>query len=388
MRLTKAFLLLMLALNLPAYHFAQQTTPPPPATTKDGKGSSSSGVVADDDEVIRVDTQLIDVPIIVTDKTGKPLLNLKQSNFVVYEDGKPQKISDFSATVAPFEVALLLDTSGSTRADLPLIQRAAENFIASLRPGDRVAIIAFETGTVGGRRSAVSRVLAKLTDDRARLSEALKRVQVSNGTPYYDSLLQVTDEVFREPPREEVRGRRALVALTDGVDSTSLAGFDEVREKLQQAGVTSYFVQVDTREYFEEGLLADCDSATKFSVAQIRRYYRQFGANARIEKTFEFCRLGDFEKLAISKKLYELADAEMQSLAKASGGKVFPVADLTEARLAFKKVADEIGTKYSLGYYSSNEKRDGTYRKIKIELKGVPAGAQIRAREGYTAPQN
>ena len=76
----------------------------------------------------------------------------------------------------------------------------------------------------------------------------------------------------------------------------------------------------------------------------------------------------------------------MNMLAKASGGKVFPVGDLSEARVAFKSVADEIGTKYSLGYYSSNEKRDGTYRKIKIGVKGLPAGTLIRAREGYSAP--
>jgi hypothetical protein len=61
---------------------------------------------------------------------------------------------------------------------------------------------------------------------------------------------------------------------------------------------------------------------------------------------------------------------------------------LHEARNAFTKVADEIGKKYSLGYYPSNEKRDGAGRKIKVTLKGVPAGAQIRAREGYTAPTN
>jgi VWFA-related protein len=371
MRLTKAFLLLMLAFNLSAHLFAQ-TKP-----ASDGE-----------DDVLRVDTQLVEVPFVVTDKAGKPLLNLKQANFTVYEDGRRQEITDFSATAAPFEVVLLLDTSGSTRADLPLIQRAAENFIASLRAGDRVSVIAFDTGILGGKRTAVSRVLTRLTDDRTKLREALAKVQVSYGTPYYDSLLQVTDEIFLEQPREEFRGRRALVALTDGVDSVSLAGFEEAREKLQQAGVVNYFVQVDTREYFEAGLLEDCETATKFSVAQIRRYYRQFGANSRIEKTFDFCRLGDFEKLAISKKLYEIADAEMQSLAQVSGGKVFPAADLTEARLAFKKVADEIGTKYSLGYYPSNEKRDGTFRKIKIELKGVPPGAQIRAREGYTAPAN
>ena len=69
----------------------------------------------DDDDVIRVDTQIIDIPVVVTDKDGKPVLNLKKNNFVVYEDGKVQEISDFSATAAPFEVALLLDTSGSTR---------------------------------------------------------------------------------------------------------------------------------------------------------------------------------------------------------------------------------------------------------------------------------
>jgi VWFA-related protein len=76
----------------------------------------------------------------------------------------------------------------------------------------------------------------------------------------------------------------------------------------------------------------------------------------------------------------------MEGLAKTSGGKVFPVDDLSEARQAFKSVADEIGTKYTLGYYPTNDKRDGTYRKIRVEMKGVPAGAVVRAREGYTAP--
>jgi len=78
----------------------------------------------------------------------------------------------------------------------------------------------------------------------------------------------------------------------------------------------------------------------------------------------------------------------MQKLAKNSGGKIFSVVDLTEARAAFKKVADEIGTKYSLGYYPSDDKRDGTYRKIEVKLKGIPAGAQVQARDGYTAPKN
>ncbi len=340
------------------------------------------------EEVLRVDTQLVDVPVIITDKTGKPITNLKQANFVVYEDGKRQELTDFSATGAPFEVALLLDTSGSTRSDLGLIQRAAENFIASLRAGDRVSIIGFDTKIRDGKKVAASEVLTALTDDRNKLKEVLTAVKTSNGTPYYDGLVQVVERVFSGTPKEEFRGRRALVALTDGVDSTSISDFEEVRGQFEQAGIVSYFIQVDTREFFEENLLGDCEGAMRFSMAQIRRYYRTFYPKSRIEKVAGFCQLGDFERLDISKRLYELADMEMQSMAKISGGKVFPVGDLSEARTAFAKVAAEIGTKYSLAYYPSNDKRDGTYRKIKIELKGIPAGAVVRAREGYTAPTN
>ena len=342
----------------------------------------------DDDEMLRVDTQLIDVPVVITDKNGKPFLNLKQSNFVIYEDGKKQEVADFAATNAPFEVALLLDTSGSARSELQLIQRAAENFINSLRPGDKVSIIAFKSSRVGDKSAAVSEVLTGLTDDRVKLKNALSEVKTSNGTPYYDGLMQVFEKVFRNVPKTEFRGRRALVALTDGVDSTSVSDYAEAREQFTEAGIVSYFIQVDTREFFEENLLGDCQSAVRFSAAQIRRYYRTFYPKSKIEKVSGFCQLGDFERLDISKSLYELADSEMQFLAKNSGGKVFPVADLSEARAAFQKVAQDIGTKYSLGYYPSNDKRDGTFRKIKVELKGIPVGATVRAREGYTAPTN
>ena len=129
---------------------------------------------------------------------------------------------------------------------------------------------------------------------------------------------------------------RALVALTDGVDSTSVADFDEARTKLEKNGIISFFIQVNTRPFFEENLLGDCASAIRFSQAQIQRYYKTFGRNANMERTTDFCKLGDFERLAVSKALYELADMEMQGLAKSSGGKVFPVDDLGAARGAFK----------------------------------------------------
>jgi Ca-activated chloride channel homolog len=333
-------------------------------------------------------TELIEVPVVVTDRAGRPVLNLKESNFVITEDGKPQQVTEFGATSAPFEVALLLDTSGSARNDLQLIQRSALAFINSLRPGDRVSVIAFRTATKDGLPGPAADILAPLTSDRSVLSAAIEKVTTSNGTPYYDSLIKVAEKIFNEPARPEFRGRRALVALTDGVDSTSISDFAEAKELLAESGVICYFIKVDTREFFEQNLLGNCQIAIRFSAAQIRRYYKIFEPGSKIESTSSFCDLGDFERLAISKKLYELAADEMEQLSKLSGGKVFPAGDLSEARAAFKRVADEIGTKYSLGYYSSNEKRDGTYRRIKVEVKGLPTGTQVRAREGYTAPTN
>jgi Ca-activated chloride channel family protein len=88
----------------------------------------------------------------------------------------------------------------------------------------------------------------------------------------------------------------------------------------------------------------------------------------------------------ISRRLYNLAREEMKDLAQRSGGRNFEAASLQEARAAFAQVANEIGTQYSLGYYPSNKTRDGRYRQIKVELRGV-RDANVRAREGYYAPK-
>lgn len=356
-----------------AYTAFPQVEPPPPLS---------------EDEVLRIDTHLIDVPLAVTDASGKPVSGLSTANFEVFEDGKLQEIVSFGATDAPFEVALLLDTSGSTRADLELIVKAAEFFIKSLRPGDRVAIISYNQRALGRSVQAYAEILSDLSEDRGGLSKSLSQIGASNGTPFYDSLLMVADDIFREPPRKEVRGRRALVALTDGVDSTSFWDFSKAEEKLAASGIVTYFINIDTREEFEENLLGDCSSATHFSPAQIRRYYSLFPKNSRMEKVYDFCKIGDFSRLDISKRLYELAGSEMRALAEKSGGKVFEAADVREAAYAFREVAFEIGSKYTIGYYSSNDDHDGSYRKISVKLKGLPKGVEVRAREGYTAPKD
>ncbi len=363
-------------------------TPTPGATPTNQPQTNSSGEEVGEGDVVRVETKLVSVPAVVTDRNGHPLAGLRAENFVVLEDGKPQRVTNFATTEAPFEIALLLDTSGSTHDELGLIRDAANAFINALRPGDRVGIVAFNNTPRNGSPMATVEVLSGLESDRKALRAAIENLGSSNGTPFYDGLGRVADQVFRDPPSEEMRGRRAVVALTDGVDSSSDSGYDDARAKLARAGLASYFIQVNTEEYVEDRLLKDCqdDGRLTLSAKQLERFRQLFVPQAQKEDYQDFCRMGQFERMDISRQLYNLARKEMGELARATGGKAFAAGSVQEARAAFAEVANEIGTQYSLGYYPSNKTRDGRFRQIKVEMRGVK-DATVRAREGYFAPK-
>ena len=350
---------------------------------------TTNGEEVDEGDVLRVETQLVSVPAVVTNRNGRPIANLKLQNFRVFEDGKPQMLTNLGTTQAPFEIALLLDTSGSTRADVALIRQAANSFIEALRPGDRVAVVAFNTRDQGNIKAAVVDLLSPLTDDREQLRNAIENVGSSNGTPFYEALELVARDVFAAAPRDEVRGRRAIVALTDGVDSTSETDFASARSGLIAKGIACYFVQVNTEDFVEDRLLKDCqdDGRLSLSAKQLERYRTIFIKGATPDFLADFCQMGPFERMQISRDLYNLARREMDALAKTSGGRNFVARTLRDARAAFAMVANEIGMQYSLGYYPTNKTRDGKFRVIRVEVQGTPEPAQVRAREGYYAPK-
>jgi VWFA-related protein len=372
-----------------------QTNQQRPRTVGQGNSNSntspqtnSPGEEVDEGDIVRVETQLVSVPAVVTDRNDHPITGLRLDNFEVFEDGKPQRLTNFATTETPFEIALLLDTSGSTRDDLGLIRDAAKAFVRALRPGDRVAIVAFKNTTENGMPKAVVDVLCQLTDNRHTLHEAIEDVGTSNGTPFYDAIGQIGKQIFGNPPREGVRGRRAIVALTDGVDSSSDSTFEDARASLSRAGLASYFIQVSTEDYVEDRLLKDCedDGRLTLSEKQLERFRKLFVPQLQKEDYQDFCRLGQFERMDISRRLYNLAREEMNELARGSGGRNFSAATLQDARAAFAQVANEIGTQYSLGYYPANKTRNGQFRKITVQLRGVK-DATVRAREGYYAPK-
>jgi Ca-activated chloride channel family protein len=374
-----------------AQQITQQPTQRPRRVTGSDQTTESkkAGDEVDEGDVVRVDTQLVSVPAVVTDSVGHPLSGLRPENFRIIEDGQPQTIANFGTTETPFEIALLLDTSGSTRDDVALIRAAANSFIAALRPGDRVGVVAFNQAQTVGQPIAAVEVLTPLTGDREQLKTAIDNLGASQGTPYYDALETIADKIFRDPPREEVRGRRAVVALTDGVDSSSNSDFAEAKLKLARVGVACYFIQVNTEDFVEDRLMKDCsdDGQLALSQRQIQRYREIFFPKAKAENFNSFCQMGPFERMSISRELYNLARREMNDLARTSGGRSFVAATLSDARAAFAHVADDIGTQYSLGYYPTNKARDGKYRSIKLEVRGVKDKAVVRARDGYYAPK-
>jgi VWFA-related protein len=343
----------------------------------------------DEGDVVRVDTQLVSVPAVVTDANGRPLTGLRPENFKLVEDGAVQNITNFGTVDTPFEIALLLDTSGSTREDVALIRQAANSFIEALRTGDRVGIVAFNTDRTTADSIATVETLSPLTADRQSLRTAIGNLGASNGTPYYDALERVADEIFREPPRDEVKGRRAVVALTDGVDSASTSDFNSAKLKLSRAGIACYFIQVNTEDFVEDRLMKDCqdDGRLALSQRQLQRYREVFVPTAKAEDFTNFCQMGPFQKMSISRELYNLARREMNDLSHASGGRSFVASNLTDARVAFSRVAADLGTLYSIGYYPTNKARDGKFRAIHLEVKGLKDKAQIRARDGYYAPK-
>src|ERR1044072_1548981 len=210
-------------------------------------------------DVLRGDTELVAVPTVVTDRNGLPVKGLVAENFALFEDGQAQRITNFASTEAPFEIALLLDTSGSTRAELQLIRDAATEFVKMLRPGDRLAVVAFKNVLRNKSLEPEIQIQSPLTSDRRLIQEAIDNIGTSSGTPFYDSLNQIADQVFQNSPRPEVIGRRAVVALTDGVGSSSESDYVAARAKLLRAGLATYLIEVETEGYVEARLIKDCE---------------------------------------------------------------------------------------------------------------------------------
>ena len=173
------------------------------------------------------------VPVIASDRADVYVPDLTKDEFTVYEDGAKQEIEFFAAVRTPFSVVLMLDTSASTQEKLPRIQRAAKTFLEQLQPADRVKIISFDDGVYD---------LSQFTNDRAELRKAIDSTKPGQGTKLYDAVKFALNDLSR------VKGRKAIVIFTDGVDwrSDSTKYDDNIRQ-LEESSVIVYPIRYDTR---------------------------------------------------------------------------------------------------------------------------------------------
>src|SRR5262245_50486302 len=178
-------------------------------------------------DMIKVTTVLVREEVVITDRYGQFVTGLSRNDFRLKENGEPQQIASFSSTEAPFNVALLIDTSRSARNKLGAIRKAALNFVKQLQPNDRALVVTFDEKV---------NFLGRFTRDRPGIHRANPSVKSSYLTNLYDAN-QLT--ITQKPA--PIKGRKAIVALTDGVDTWSrLATYESTLELVANTGVSGY----------------------------------------------------------------------------------------------------------------------------------------------------
>ncbi|MCC6824926.1 MAG: VWA domain-containing protein [Acidobacteria bacterium] len=305
-----------------------------------------------DEDIIKVETDLVMLPVRVTSRKGRPISDLKQSEFRIYEDGEEQEISFFNNNEAPFTVALLLDMSYSTVFKVNEIQSAALQFLSLLKPDDRVMIVAFDRKV---------RVLCDVTNNRKALRYAIEGAAVGSGTSVYDALDQVINQRFAA-----IHGRKAVVLLSDGVDTTSkISDGDSILKALDETDALIYPIWYDTYDDVQHNRRNDAE--IRFD--EDDRPYSVSGVAGKGERWDDYVAAREF----------------LLTLAERTGGRVQRVSSTTNLLAAFSQIADELRKTYTLGYYPSSERRAGGKHYIRVRV--YRPDLIVRAKNSFLRPQ-
>ena len=315
--------------------------------------SNTTDKKKESDDVVRVETDLVTVPFRVFSKDGTPVTDIRRSEFRIFEDGVEQPIAYFAGEDQPFTVALLLDMSYSTVFKLRDIRAAADLFIGKLRTDDKVMVVAFDENV---------QVLCKPTNNREALQLAVQATSVGSGTSVYTAVDQVINDEFRR-----VSGRKAVVLLTDGVDTRSRnATARSVLRSLSETDVLVFPIQYDT---YDDVLKNKSQNApVRFDEDDKPHVIQQAAAKGEREED------------------YEAADTFLHDLASTTGGYLYKASSNRNLDKAFAAIADELRKTYTLGYYPGDVRKPGEMYSVKIRI--YRPGLVIRARGKYLGEQS
>jgi Ca-activated chloride channel family protein len=297
------------------------------------------------DEAIKLKATLVQVPVIASDSGGRYVIDLKKSDFKLLEDGVAQQIEFFGSVDQPFTVALLLDSSGSTMDQLDQIKAAALAFLDNLRAQDRVMIMNFDDSV---------HIQCDFTSDRGALRRAVESIQPGEFTQVYEAIYTAVWERLRN-----VKGRRAVIVFTDGIDTASSEIDDE-----------------DTLD-----AVAETEAVLVYPI----RYSTRADVERRLRKRNDYQGQSGEERMKVLDRTYRAADEYLGQLAELSGGMLERADTLTDLNGAFARIAAELRQQYLLGYYPTNTKENDSERKITVQV--ARKGVKVRARPGYRAGQ-
>jgi len=311
-----------------------------------------TGVFGQVDDPVNVDTSIVRVNIGVVDPRGRPITNLARPHFSVLEDGVKQDITHFELASAPFSVVMMLDMSGSTKSFRQNIALSAARFLDALAPEDRVSVIEFYSKV---------NVLNEFTSDRERI---LHSIQVANGSG--ETNLYKGFEIALEKLAKEGNRRKAIVVLTDGVDTKAKNLDRDLLSKLRGQEVLTA-IKPDSNETLARLLdRADRLGVTIYPLAL---------------PTGDPAKLADPTPVQVA--MYSAARSRLQLVADRTGGTLNAITRLDEMSRLYALIAADLRTLYTIEYQPANLNKDGKWRSIKVEV--TEPGLIARSRQGYFA---
>jgi len=271
---------------------------------------------------LKVDVKLVNVYVTVTNAQGGPIGGLKKENFTVQEDGRDQTISVFDRESAvPLSIALAIDTSLSTRHDLPLEQASAKRFArAILRPVDSLSVFGFNETVVQS---------TSYTSDLKRIDDGIDHIRLGAATALFDAVYLASRSLDRR------QGRKVLVLITDGGDTVSKVDYKEAVRAAEEAEGIVYSI-----------IVVPIESSAGRETG---------GEHALIQ------------------------------LSEDTGGKYYYATSMAQLDDAFRQISDELRTQYLLAYYPSQRLSNSQFRRIQVNVSGPPDSAsyRVRHRAGY-----
>lgn len=320
-------------------------------------------------DVVRIDTNLITVPVTVVDRDGRYLPDLQKEDFHIAEDGVEQEIAYFGTVERPFTVVLMLDTSASTWSKLGEIKDAAAVFVEQIRLDDQVMVVSFGMGV---------KVQCEPTSDREKIRKAIRATGKGLSTHLYDAMENVMKKHLGR-----IQGRKALVLFTDGVDATSNhATYETTVHTAEELEALIYPILYDTYD----------PSIDTGGVPTTQSNSRVISILKKIPLPLPIPTIGTGGSsggggAGSSRADYDRGERYLRELADLTGGRVFEASrDLRHLRESFSQIAAELGRQYTLGYYPKKKGELGERRQIKVRVSKPDVAVRARDKYIYKGP--